>query len=153
MSRPLQNSSRVFRHHTAVSRRRIAKLDEIVYGVTSHDRVDLLNRAIQDLTYALESIDFSPGSEPNLNLYNSLAHAYHDLADAEMLRGATKEAVGWLRKLANDVTRRAYEENPTNSFVIETYIRDLLTANAVEPRFGGPKLPRSIGYSVFGHFL
>ena len=127
MPRPLQDSSRVFRHHTAVSRRRIAKQDEKFYGVTSDDRTNLLNRAIQDLKYALEAINYSPGSEPNLNLYNSLAHAYHDLADAEESTGATEEVVNQLRKLANDATRRAYEENPSNSFVIETYVRDLLT--------------------------
>ena len=127
MPKPLQDSSRVFRHHSAVSRRRIAKLDKNIFGVHTQDKVDLLNRAIVDIKYALESIEYVPGSEPNINLYNSLAHAYHDLADVEETRGAGPEYVGQLRRRANDATRRAYEENPTNSFVVETYVRDLLT--------------------------
>jgi len=129
MARPLRDGSRVFRHHTAISRRRIAKLNEAIYGVTIDDKVALLNKAIEDIRYALQSIDYAPGSEPNLNLYNSLAHAYHDLADLEEARGSAPEAVSELRDLAKEVTRRAYEESPTNSFVIETYVRDLL-ANA-----------------------
>ena len=133
MPRPLQDASRVFRHHSAVSRRRVAKFGEIFYGVTSDDKLKLLTKAIEDIKYALESIDYSPGSEPNLNLYNSLALAYHDLAEAEEARGASTEAVNQLRELANDATRRAYEENPTNSFVIETYIRNLLSIARSNP--------------------
>ena len=127
MARPLQDSSRVFRHHTAVSRRRISKLDANIFGVGSVDKSTLLKRAIDDIRYALESIEYVSGSEPNLNLYNSLAHAYHDLADVEEDRGAVADLVAGLRRQANDATRRAYEENPTNSFVVETYVRDLLT--------------------------
>ena len=126
MARPLKDTSRVFRHHTAVSRRRIAKLDEAIYGVTVEDRITLLNRAIEDIKYALNSIDYTPGSEPNVNLYNSLARAYLDLAGVEEVRGATPEHLDALRKLANDTTRRAYEESPTNPFVLETYVENLL---------------------------
>jgi hypothetical protein len=119
MARPLRDMSRVFRHHTAISRRRIAKLNESIYGLTIDDRITLLNRAIEDINYALSSIDYTPGSEPNVNLYNSLAHAYHDLAEVEETKGAAPEGVNNLRKLANDAKRRAYEDSPTNSFVIE----------------------------------
>ena len=133
MPRSLQDSSRVFRHHSAVSRRRIAKFDERFYGVSNNDKLKLLTKAIEDINYALDSIEFASGSEPNINLYNSLAHAYHDLAEAEEARGATAEVVIQLRKLANNATRKAYEENPTNSFVIETYIRDLLSVARSHP--------------------
>ena len=126
MASPLRDNSRVFRHHSAVSRRRVAKLDEPVYGVTVADKIKLLKRAITDIKYALDSIEYTPGSEPNLNLYNSLAHAYFDLAALERRRGGSSEYVKSLRNNARDATRRAYEESPTNSFVIETYVRDLL---------------------------
>lgn len=126
MPRSLRDTSRVVRHHTAISRRRIAKLDENLYGVTSKDKLALLNDAIEDISYALTFIEYTPGSESNLNLYNSLANAYLDLAEAESLSGAPRERIAELRRLADDATRRAYSENPTNSFVIETYVKNLL---------------------------
>ena len=94
--------------------------------MTQHERISLLNRAIEDINYALNFIDYTPGSESNLNLLNSLANAYFDLADAESTKGALRERIQELRGLANEATRRAYAENPTNSFVIETYIKNLL---------------------------
>ena len=68
MPRSLIDTSRVFRHHLAVSRRRIAKFDEKFYGVTKEDKILLLSRAIENINYALHSIDYTPGSEPNINL-------------------------------------------------------------------------------------
>ncbi len=130
MPRSLRDTSRVFRHHTAVSRRRIAKLDEQFYGVGNEVKINLLSKAIEDIKYALNSIDYVAGSESNLNLYNSLANAYFDLADVESAMGASNEKVVDLRRLANDATRKAYEENPTNSFVIETYVKNLLRCSA-----------------------
>jgi hypothetical protein len=122
----LKDTSRVFRHHTAISRRRIAKLDENFYGVSTLDKIVLLEQAIKDITYALNMIAYTPGSEPNINLLNSLANAYFDLAEAEGEAGASAERISNLRRLANDATRRAYEENPTSSFVIETYVKNLI---------------------------
>ena len=122
----LRDASRVFRHHTAISRRRIAKLDERLYGVTSDERVGLLSKAIEDIEYAVSFIEYTPGSESNLNLWNSLANAYLDLANNESARGAPGDRVRELQRLANEATRKAYEENPTNSFVIETYVKNLL---------------------------
>lgn len=133
MPQPLRDGSRVFRHHTAVSRRRIAKLDELAFGVSPSDRLELLERAIQDIEYAIRSIDYSPGSESDLNLYNSLANAYIDLADVEAAQGATAERVAALRRAADDATRKAYEESPTNSYVIETYVKNLLETARISP--------------------
>lgn len=127
MPRPLQDNSRIFRHHTAISRRRVAKLDEAMYGVAVNDKDKLLNRAITDITYALESIDSISGSESNLNLYNSLALAYLDLADLRETMGSAPEVVTSLRSQATEATRRAYKENPTNSYAIETYVKNLLS--------------------------
>lgn len=126
MPRTLRDTSRVFRHHTAISRRRIAKLESSFYDVDSNDRLSLLDEAIEDINYALTFIDYTPGSESNLNLFNSLANAYFDLAEVELKLGATAERILELRTLANDATRKAYSESPTNAFVIETYVRNLL---------------------------
>lgn len=126
MPKPLRDTSRVFRHHTAISRRRIAKLDEKFYGVTNTDKLNLLNSAIEDINYALNHIEYTSGSESNLNLYNSLANAYLDLAKIEAIQGASHERTTELRRLANDATRKAFDESPTNSFVIETYVKNLL---------------------------
>ena len=126
MPRGLRDTSRLFRHHCAVSRRRIAHLDERFYGVDAPGKVALLKAAVDDIKYALDFIDYSPGSESNVNLLNSLANAYIDLANVEVLIGASRERLAELRKLANDATRQAYAESPTNSFVVETYVKNLL---------------------------
>ena len=122
----LHNTSRLFRHHTAVSRRRITKLNEEQYGVTNKDRILLLKKAIEDIEYALTSIQYTEGSDSDLNLYNSLANAYLDLAEVEADIGTPPEQVRILRQLASDATYKAYAENPTSSFVIETYVKNLL---------------------------
>jgi hypothetical protein len=126
MPRNLRDGSRLFRHHRGISRRRIATLDEHVYGISKEVQIKLLREAVEDFRYALEFIDYTPGGESNLNLYNSLANAYFDLAKAEASAGATPERLTELRNLGNDATRMAYVENPTNSFVIETYVKNLL---------------------------
>jgi hypothetical protein len=122
----LRDSSRVFRHHTSISRRRIALLDSVAYDIGPSDRVELLERAIADIEYALGEIDYAPGGESDLNLYNSLANAYMNLAEVRDSQGASTEEVAQLRSKANSATRRAYEESPTNPFVVETYIKNLL---------------------------
>lgn len=126
MPQLLRDTSRVFRHHSAISRRRIAKLDPLLYGVGEGDKKVLLTRAIADINYALTEIPYSAGSEPDLNLLNSLAHAYFDLAEVESMTGAPPERVAALRRSANEATLRAYHESPNNSFVVETYVRSLL---------------------------
>ena len=80
-----------------------------------------------------EVIDYTPGSESNLNLLNSLANAYFDLAKTESERGAPSERILELRRSANDATRKAYGENPTSPFVIETYVKNLLQSMEVPP--------------------
>ncbi len=133
MPKLLRDTSRVFRHHTAISRRRIAAFDNPLYGVTVYDRVELLERAVEDIRYALTSIDRVPGEEPDLNLYNSLANAYLNLADVLAITKSTRERVIELRQLANEATRRAYSESPTNPWVVETHIKNLLSVARSEP--------------------
>ncbi len=133
MPAPLRNGSRVFRHHTAISRRRISWLDEVAYGVSDADRVALLERAAGDITYALHSIEAAPGEEADVNLYNSLANTYFDLARVRARQGASDDELAKLRKMASDATRHAFEQNPSNPYVIETHVKNLIaTAEAAE---------------------
>jgi hypothetical protein len=149
MPRSIRDTSRVFRHHVAISRRRIATLDERFYGVTKEDRLRLLTQSIEDIDYALTMIAYTPGSESNLNLYNSLANAYFDLAKAEGEAGASQQRLEELRSLANEATRRAYEESPTNSFVTETYVKNLLQVAESHPESAAERCTEALGI-LFG---
>src|ERR1035437_1537970 len=63
MPNTLRDTSRLFRHHSAISRRRVAKLDEKLYEVSIQEKQVLLQAAIRDITYALTQIPYTPGSE------------------------------------------------------------------------------------------
>lgn len=130
MPSSLRNGSRVFRHHTAITRRRIAWLDQFAYGVTIEDRESLLRRAIADLIYALRSIDRRPSDESDLYLYNSLANAYFDLAKVRAEQHASSEELAELRGLASEATRLAYEQSPSSPYVIETHVKNLIMSAA-----------------------
>ena len=56
-----------------------------------------------------------------------------DLARAEAAVGATRERLIELRGLGNDAARKAYAENPSNSFTIETYVRNLIQNAEIDP--------------------
>lgn len=127
MPKSLRDTSRIFRHHMAISKRRVSKLDNEIYSISELQKRDILLSAIEDITYALEYIDPSDNSEPNVNLYNSLANAYLDLSKVELTIGASNERLLELRALANEFTRKAYQENPNSRFVIETYVKNLLS--------------------------
>lgn len=126
MPNSLRATSRSFLHHSAISRRRIAK-ETALFPMDSAERVGLLERAVKDIRYALDNIPITPDAESDINLYNSLAHAYQDLADEEATRGAGASRVAELRAMSRDATQRAYRANPDNSFVIETYARSLIS--------------------------
>ncbi|SMF85735.1 hypothetical protein SAMN06265365_1762, partial [Tistlia consotensis] len=136
MPKTVRGTSRAFLHHSAVSRRRIAKQEDY-FPIDSDERVQLLERAIGDIQYALDFIPATPEGESDLNLYNSLAHAYQDLADEEVKRGASEVRIIALRNKAHDATQRAYRANPDNSFVVETYARSLISDAKMLPEKAG----------------
>lgn len=150
MPQPLRDTSRVFRHHTAISRRRISKLESMAYYIKDPERIDLLERAIKDIKYALTEIPYSTGSELDLYLLNSLAHAYLDLATVKARVGASDTQISELKALANETARRAYRESPNNSFVIETYIQNLLQSAKDTPTMALQNCIEALGvlYSV-----
>lgn len=132
MPRALRTTSRTFLHHSAISRRRIAK-DADSFPIPDAERAQLLERAISDIESARNISPRDGGDESELNLLNSLAHAYHDLAETQARQGAPAEQIEDLRAKAKQITRQAYTQNPDNSFVIETYARDLLSGALADP--------------------
>lgn len=131
MPRALRSTSRTFLHHSAISRRRITK-DAEMFPISDDDRTELLTRVIQDIETARD-ITSHDDDDSDLNLLNSLALAYHDLAEVEARRNVSRERIEKLREQARDATRKAYRLSPDNSFVIETYARDLLNEARSEP--------------------
>jgi hypothetical protein len=131
MPRSVRTTSRTFLHHCAISRRRIAS-DPDTFVISDDERVDLLRRAVDDLDAALR-LDAGAGGETDINLFNSLAHALHDLSEAEAAAGLEEAVVEATRAEAQEATRRAYALNPDNSFVVETHARALLAEGASTP--------------------
>jgi len=131
MPRSVRTTSRTFLHHCAISRRRIAS-DPDTFVISEEERVDLLRRAVDDLNSALR-LDVGAGEETDINLFNSLAHALHDLSEAEAEAGLESVVVEASRMAAQEATRRAYALNPDNSFVVETHARALLAEGAFNP--------------------
>lgn len=131
MPRSVRTTSRTFLHHCAISRRRIAS-DPDTFVILDEQRVDLLRRAVDDLNAALR-LEAGAGGETDINLFNSLAHALHDLSEAEAAAGFEAAVVDASRAAAQEATRRAYALNPDNSFVVETHARALLAEGAAAP--------------------
>jgi hypothetical protein len=131
MPKTFRMTSRTFLHHVSISRRRIAK-DDVMFPITDDERADLLQRSAGDIEAAL-AIERAPGGETDLNLYNSLAHAYHDLSEVEARRGAPAEQVATLRSKAHKAAYSAYRLNPDNSYVLELYARDRLIGAQEDP--------------------
>jgi hypothetical protein len=132
MPKLLWQTSRALRHHSAISRRRIAK-DKVLFSLPESERLDLLRRAVEDIRFALDMIPRAEGEESDLNLYNSLARAYQDLHDEAAATGAAADELERLRGLAQDATRRAFQLNPDSPFVVETYARSLLGEAKANP--------------------
>lgn len=143
MPRSLRATSRPFLHHSAVSRRRIAK-DSAAFRIDNDERAGLLSRAIADIETALSITDDEAG-ESDLHLLNSLGHAYHDLAEVEQSRQAARDRIDYLQGKAREATRRAYRLNPDNSFVIETYARTLISEGRTNPELAAEKAIEVLG--------
>lgn len=152
----IRQTSRLFLHHTAITRRRIcsslgSKERAALFGITDEIKRNMLTRAIDDLNFALE-IAYTPGDETNLNIYNTLSISYRDLADVEEQLGADKKTVLGLRSKASEEGRRAFETNPTNSFALETYVKNLLVSARESPSYILPNCMAALDilYSAIG---
>lgn len=125
MPSTLKKTSRTFLHHCSISRRRIAKANDY-FPMDESERVDLLRRCVSDLEYCLEYTDSESSGESDRNILNSLAQAYFDLADALSLLGGSDQEVEQNRINGREATRKAFLSDPDNSYVVETYIRNLV---------------------------
>jgi hypothetical protein len=116
-------SSRAFNHHLAISRRRVTQ-DEL-FQLDLEEKKQLLTAAAREVEFALDQIEPSQDDESTLNLLNSLALIYQDLADLERVTGNTVELLRLLEK-SDSITNRALKENPNNSYVLETAAKNQL---------------------------
>lgn len=120
----LRQTSRAFGHHVAISKRRVAT--NPIFDLSVEDKEAYLRSAIGDLNFALESVARSSGGESDLNLINSLALAYQNLAEVRVIREADPEEVAELRSEAASCIKRALALDPMNSYVLETAARNTL---------------------------
>ncbi|QDT84770.1 hypothetical protein [Gimesia chilikensis] len=125
MSDRVWETSRVFNHHVAISRRRIA-LDDLYFSLTLDQQREQLHAAAEHLNFALENIPESDGDDSDLNLLNSLARCYQDMAGVELRSGAAIEVVDEYRAKASECIYRARQLNATNPYVLETLAKDLI---------------------------
>ena len=140
----IRETSRTFNHHVAVSLRRVAKQRE--FGIDNAERKKLLESAIKHLEYATYELEPSEDEEPTLNLLNSLALAYLDLADVERENKAPADRIESLRTKANDAARRALQEDPTNSYVLETTAKNLIQSGEIDPEKAVVSATEALGY-------
>jgi hypothetical protein len=120
----VSTGSRTYNHHLAISRRRITQGE--IFQVTSEEKRALLLRAVNDVSFALDNIDSTPDDESDLNLLNTLALLYQDLATLERLVFGDKIRLANYLAMSDEVTRRALKENPNNPYVLETAAKNLL---------------------------
>lgn len=120
----VRNTSRTFLHHIAISCRRVA-MNTASFETNQEDRERLLKSAIAHLEFAL-TLPRTQDEESDLNLYNSLARAYQNLADVRRVGGAGPAELEQLRNSATNATLRAQREDPLNPYVLETTAENLL---------------------------
>lgn len=146
MPRTIWDTNRTFNHHVAVSRRRVATSEEL-FQTTIDERFEQLSKAIEHLEYALNRLaQTDADDESDLNLLNSLSLAYQNLADVECERGASEQRLQELRTKATESARRAQQENPTNSYVLETFARNLLQNGRLYPQQASVCAAEALGY-------
>ncbi len=146
MPKELWNSSRTFNHHTAISRRRVVTVTNAFFDPTLEMKKQLLEDAVDDIEYALNDIPETDQDESNLNLFNSLALAYQNLAEVEREIGCSDERLIQLRKRATEAARNAQRENPSTSHVLETLARDLIQNGQYDSTVAVQNASEALGY-------
>ena len=140
----VRRGNRTFIHHVAISRRRVATSER--FGATIEERRLQLRQGIIEIEFALRELDQDQGDESNLNLYNSLARAYQDLATLELAESGVSELVKTLLMKANEATLNALKEDPTNPYVLETAARNLLQQGKFDPSVAVSGAAEALGY-------
>lgn len=145
MPASIRETSRTFNHHVAISRRRVAINDQS-FEASADERRSQLEFAIRDINFALNSLDRHPEDDSDLNLLNSLALAYQNLADLERGLEAAEDRIAELRSKAEEVTKRALAEDPSNSYVLETTARNLLQRGRLHDNEAVQSACEALGY-------
>ena len=145
MPQALRDSSRTFNHHVAISCRRVVKMREY-FDATTDEKRGLLKYAIARLEYSIESLEVRPDDESDLNLFNSLSLAYQDLAELEQAEGASEDEVRRLRAQSEVAARRAHDEGPSNSYVLETMARNILQNGELYPEDAVRSASEALGF-------
>jgi tetratricopeptide (TPR) repeat protein len=140
----IRETSRAFNHHVAISLRRVAKQRE--FGIALPERQRVLHEAVGHLEYALNELEPSADEESDLNLYNSLALAYQDLADVEREAESPSDLISALQVKATEATRKAIEQDPTNSYVLETAAKNLIQKAELYPNEAVLSATEALGY-------
>lgn len=140
----ISKSSRAFNHHVAISRRRVAIRDE--FDATDDERVSQLSLAINQLEFALRTLDETRGDEGNLNLLNTLALTYQSRAELGLRIGEPTETIVELRRKASETTREALARDPSNAFVLETAAKNLLQRGRLENVDGVSTAAEALSY-------
>ena len=139
----VRDTSRAFNHHVAISRRRVAKSE--LFDCSVNEKRSQIQKAINQIEFALR-LDEVYGGESNLNLYNSLALAYQDMAALELTEGGNPESVAALRAKANEATLNALRESPMNSYVLETAAKNLIQQARLDNSVKISSAAESLGY-------
>ncbi len=145
MPERLWDTSRSFNHHVAISRRRVA-LDEQMFAPTEDEKKEQLRLAIEHLEYALNELEATDEEERDLNILNSLARAYQDIAELEQKSDGNPEEIQEYRDKALGCIRRALDADPNNSFVLETLARDFIQNAKASPTGSIGKVCEALGY-------
>lgn len=141
----VRNINRAFNHHVAISRRRVAtKIDE--FGASLEERQYQLEKAISQIEFALMELPQVSEDETNLNLYNSLALAYQDLATLELQQNGLTDLVRELRNKANEATLNAIRENPNSSYVLETAAKNKIQKGMLDQNDAINCAAEALGY-------
>jgi hypothetical protein len=141
----LRQVSRTFNHHVAISRRRVATAEEL-FHTTPDEKRALLERAIEDLEFALNQIPRQGVDESDLNLLNSLSLAYQNLADLERSLGSDPARLKALHERATQTAREAERRNSSNSYVLETLARNLLLTGQMYRERAAETASEALGY-------
>lgn len=142
--KPVRDSSRTFNHHVAISRRRVAKGE--MFGCSLEEKQEQVEKSIKQIEFALFKLEPLEGDESSLNLYNSLALAYQDLAGLKSDQGASLEEIEGLRRKASEATVSALKESPTNPYVLETAAKNLIQQGRLDNTSRVSCAAESLGY-------
>jgi hypothetical protein len=134
------NGSRLFNHHVAISRRRVAN-DPVMFELTNKDRLAQLTAAVEHLDYAINELEPGSDEEQMRNLFNSLTRAYQDLIRYGGEMGEKAEQIAEWRRKARETRDRARNIDPDSGFVLETVAIDLLQEAQSDPE-------HAVGFTV-----